>query len=281
MYLSIFCCCFCFFFFKQKTAYEIRLSLVGSEMCIRDSSWEEQPFPIPSDQTCERPLQETDPILVHVSSTIRTNFLIHPSQTFRVSFSPSEQALKGTGRRCPPPGLHGGDITPGLESRHRPTQIRRSSDDGDALFIETLRGRGGLLNCGHNRGGALLHGGNQRPRPAGVVATGDLCAERTSLNRVNVQEPRNAILQVSDHGINPILSEQVEVNTGRPQPIPVWLPQAGNSPPYLNGLKDTFPIQHAPVEHGQTGFRRKDNATAKKDMLLGPTRLSHDPQVRF
>ena len=23
-------------FFKQKTAYEIRLSLVGSEMCIRD-----------------------------------------------------------------------------------------------------------------------------------------------------------------------------------------------------------------------------------------------------
>ena len=29
-------CCFLFFFFKQKTAYEIRLSLVGSEMCIRD-----------------------------------------------------------------------------------------------------------------------------------------------------------------------------------------------------------------------------------------------------
>jgi len=25
-------------FFKQKTAYEIRLSLVGSEMCIRDRS---------------------------------------------------------------------------------------------------------------------------------------------------------------------------------------------------------------------------------------------------
>ena len=31
--LSIF-----FFFFKQKTAYEIMPSLVGSEMCIRDSS---------------------------------------------------------------------------------------------------------------------------------------------------------------------------------------------------------------------------------------------------
>eukprot|EP00658_Telonema_sp_P-2_P035292 TRINITY_DN25690_c0_g1_i1.p1 TRINITY_DN25690_c0_g1~~TRINITY_DN25690_c0_g1_i1.p1 ORF type:complete len:111 (-),score=26.54 TRINITY_DN25690_c0_g1_i1:115-447(-) len=28
----------CFFFFKQKTAYEMLRSLVGSEMCIRDSS---------------------------------------------------------------------------------------------------------------------------------------------------------------------------------------------------------------------------------------------------
>eukprot|EP00825_Cyclidium_porcatum_P028825 TRINITY_DN30970_c0_g1_i2.p3 TRINITY_DN30970_c0_g1~~TRINITY_DN30970_c0_g1_i2.p3 ORF type:complete len:179 (-),score=22.02 TRINITY_DN30970_c0_g1_i2:450-986(-) len=28
-----------FFFFKQKTAYEIMPSLVGSEMCIRDSLW--------------------------------------------------------------------------------------------------------------------------------------------------------------------------------------------------------------------------------------------------
>ena len=27
------------FFFKQKTAYEIMPSLVGSEMCIRDSGW--------------------------------------------------------------------------------------------------------------------------------------------------------------------------------------------------------------------------------------------------
>ncbi len=26
-----------FFFFKQKTAYEILIGLVGSEMCIRDS----------------------------------------------------------------------------------------------------------------------------------------------------------------------------------------------------------------------------------------------------
>src|SRR5665647_3987160 len=27
------------FFFKQKTAYEIGVRLVGSEMCIRDSPW--------------------------------------------------------------------------------------------------------------------------------------------------------------------------------------------------------------------------------------------------
>ena len=29
----------CFFFFKQKTAYEIGVRLVGSEMCIRDSNY--------------------------------------------------------------------------------------------------------------------------------------------------------------------------------------------------------------------------------------------------
>src|SRR5665647_3878513 len=28
-----------FFFFKQKTAYEIGVRLVGSEMCIRDRDW--------------------------------------------------------------------------------------------------------------------------------------------------------------------------------------------------------------------------------------------------
>ena len=35
VYIFIFCF-FCFFFFKQKTAYEISACLVGSEMCIRD-----------------------------------------------------------------------------------------------------------------------------------------------------------------------------------------------------------------------------------------------------
>ena len=29
----------CIFFFKQKTSYELLRSLVGSEMCIRDSLW--------------------------------------------------------------------------------------------------------------------------------------------------------------------------------------------------------------------------------------------------
>ena len=34
------------FFFKQKTAYEMLRSLVGSEMCIRDSICIQQPNPI-------------------------------------------------------------------------------------------------------------------------------------------------------------------------------------------------------------------------------------------
>ena len=33
-------CLVVFFFFKQKTAYEIMPSLVGSEMCIRDRTGE-------------------------------------------------------------------------------------------------------------------------------------------------------------------------------------------------------------------------------------------------
>ena len=37
LYFRVFVFFVIFFFFKQKTAYEIRLSLVGSEMCIRDS----------------------------------------------------------------------------------------------------------------------------------------------------------------------------------------------------------------------------------------------------
>eukprot|EP00658_Telonema_sp_P-2_P044238 TRINITY_DN32092_c0_g1_i1.p1 TRINITY_DN32092_c0_g1~~TRINITY_DN32092_c0_g1_i1.p1 ORF type:complete len:220 (-),score=45.26 TRINITY_DN32092_c0_g1_i1:120-779(-) len=35
--MSFACLFSCFFFFKQKTAYEMLRSLVGSEMCIRDS----------------------------------------------------------------------------------------------------------------------------------------------------------------------------------------------------------------------------------------------------
>ncbi len=34
--MSVCVCVFVVFFFKQKTAYEVRLSLVGSEMCIGD-----------------------------------------------------------------------------------------------------------------------------------------------------------------------------------------------------------------------------------------------------
>ena len=34
--MSVWCIVYFFFFFKQKTAYEMLRSLVGSEMCIRD-----------------------------------------------------------------------------------------------------------------------------------------------------------------------------------------------------------------------------------------------------
>ena len=37
MYVVLECCVV--FFFKQKTAYEMLRSLVGSEMCIRDRSY--------------------------------------------------------------------------------------------------------------------------------------------------------------------------------------------------------------------------------------------------
>ena len=36
MCTRVFCARLMFFFFKQKTAYEISACLVGSEMCIRD-----------------------------------------------------------------------------------------------------------------------------------------------------------------------------------------------------------------------------------------------------
>src|SRR5450756_648569 len=47
---------FFFFFFKQKTAYEIMPSLVGSEMCIRDSSITTRAMRLPtSARRCRSP----------------------------------------------------------------------------------------------------------------------------------------------------------------------------------------------------------------------------------
>ena len=42
-----------FFFFKQKTAYEIKYGLVGSEMCIRDSIVDK---PVQIQRLVERPI---------------------------------------------------------------------------------------------------------------------------------------------------------------------------------------------------------------------------------
>ena len=51
-----------FFFFKQRTAYEMLRSLVGSEMCIRDRPWRvcvaarpSKPWPASYPKTATRP----------------------------------------------------------------------------------------------------------------------------------------------------------------------------------------------------------------------------------
>ena len=43
---------FMFFFFKQKTAYEMQRSLVGSEMCIRDSSFDPEAWVSSEPMSC-------------------------------------------------------------------------------------------------------------------------------------------------------------------------------------------------------------------------------------
>src|SRR5665647_791712 len=47
-----------FFFFKQKTAYEIGVRLVGSEMCIRDSHGGVLPFWLSPDQVAVAPISK-------------------------------------------------------------------------------------------------------------------------------------------------------------------------------------------------------------------------------
>ena len=53
-----------FFFFKQKTAYEMLRSLVGSEMCIRDS------YII--DQVAELPILDIAPIVITQGEQVLT-----------------------------------------------------------------------------------------------------------------------------------------------------------------------------------------------------------------
>ena len=55
-----------FFFFKQKTAYEMLRSLVGSEMCIRDRSLDTPKLSIPIPP--ERPAHDLSEIYVLIFS---------------------------------------------------------------------------------------------------------------------------------------------------------------------------------------------------------------------
>ena len=49
-----------FFFFKQKTAYEMLRSLVGSEMCIRDSADAERGAELLSGKVSHREISRSD-----------------------------------------------------------------------------------------------------------------------------------------------------------------------------------------------------------------------------
>ena len=59
----------CFFFFKQKTAYEISACLVGSEMCIRDrlskasQSFAEKLYADAQNDSNSEPSNETDDVV--------------------------------------------------------------------------------------------------------------------------------------------------------------------------------------------------------------------------
>ena len=59
---------FCFFFFKQKTAYEISACLVGSEMCIRDSYGDSISVSVPPDDCVVRDYGTRAPALAELAS---------------------------------------------------------------------------------------------------------------------------------------------------------------------------------------------------------------------
>eukprot|EP00658_Telonema_sp_P-2_P015041 TRINITY_DN15758_c0_g1_i1.p3 TRINITY_DN15758_c0_g1~~TRINITY_DN15758_c0_g1_i1.p3 ORF type:complete len:100 (-),score=20.78 TRINITY_DN15758_c0_g1_i1:552-851(-) len=73
-----------FFFFKQKTAYEMLRSLVGSEMCIRDST--------------RHPLEETISRIAIPSSKIR-DILLSSSRIWTFSRSPKYLACRISSNR--------------------------------------------------------------------------------------------------------------------------------------------------------------------------------------
>ena len=92
---------------KQKTAYEIRLSLVGSEMCIRDSSFPEldrfayeqqqlrqwhcrQRVPAPRPQALEGEVRAQPIDQHHREKALEMVGLLNPSQQFRNGYPPPE-----------------------------------------------------------------------------------------------------------------------------------------------------------------------------------------------
>ena len=71
------------FFFKQKTAYEIRLSLVGSEMCIRDRGVVDAEGLIYGTR-CGKAMFEGSTPMYRGGATRRRNRHVHPMSSFVV-----------------------------------------------------------------------------------------------------------------------------------------------------------------------------------------------------
>ena len=96
MYVGLFVprlLCFLFFFFKQKTAYDIRLSLVGSEMCIRD-------------RYCPAPIHAPIKAQAHIVAAVvspnnlcvsEARIMMPPPKNPRPVINPAKTRLKASG----------------------------------------------------------------------------------------------------------------------------------------------------------------------------------------
>src|SRR5450759_3666704 len=118
---------FCFFFFfKQKTAYEIMPSLVGSEMCIRDSLWTLPMFHcngwcftwgVTAAGATHLCLRKVDPALIwrHLRESNVTHLSAAPTVLIMLAWA--QEAALGKPRRAVRVATGGAPPTPALLTR--------------------------------------------------------------------------------------------------------------------------------------------------------------------